>query len=109
MVVSLVSTSSEQRPATPESAATHSLALRPNVRQELVFSWCSIVILTICLSGAEAVSFSSFLVALAESLLTGLESLLLEDDDALDEDAFETVAAAFLRAGMMDVRACQAC
>ena len=43
------------------------------------------------------------------SLLTGgLESLLLEDEDALDEDAFEAVAAAFLRAGMMDVRACQA-
>jgi len=38
----------------------------------------------------------------------GLESLLLEDEDALDEDAFEAVAAAFLRAGMMDVRACQA-
>ena len=65
--------------------------------------------LTICLSGAGAVSFSSFLLVLEESLLTGLESLVLDDEDALDEDAFEAVAAAFLRAGMMDVRACQAC
>ena len=61
--------------------------------------------MTICLSGAAAVSFSSFLVALEESLLTGLESLLLDDEDvALDEEAFEAVAAAFLRAGMMEVR-----
>ena len=45
--------------------------------------------MTICLSGAEAVSFSSFLVVLEESLLTGLDSLVLDDEDALDEDAFE--------------------
>ena len=37
--------------------------------------------------------------------MTGLESLVLDDEDvALDEDAFEAVAAAFLRAGMMEVR-----